>query len=86
MIVLVADARAQWTELDRRISTFDAEFVRWVKENVKRASLSSSTIGGLSKKIRVTSRRVGGPFCRQRYSFTESTMNCPAGPSGFAVQ
>jgi transposase len=33
MIVLVADARAQWAELDRRISAFDAEFVRWVKEN-----------------------------------------------------
>ena len=33
MIVLVADARKQWAELDRRISAFDAEFVRWVKEN-----------------------------------------------------
>jgi transposase len=33
MILLVADARAQWTELDRRIAAFDAEFVRWVKEN-----------------------------------------------------
>ena len=33
MIVLVADARAQWAELDRRISAFDAEFIRWVKEN-----------------------------------------------------
>ena len=33
MILLVADARAQWAELDRRISAFDAEFVRWVKEN-----------------------------------------------------
>ena len=33
MIVLVADARAQWAEIDRRISAFDAEFVRWVKEN-----------------------------------------------------
>ena len=33
MIMLVADARTQWGELDRRISTFDAEFVRWVKEN-----------------------------------------------------
>ena len=33
MIVLVADARAQWTELDRRIAAFDAEFARWVKEN-----------------------------------------------------
>jgi hypothetical protein len=51
----------------------------------KRASLPSLTIGSLSKKW-VTSRREGGPFCRQRYSFVESTMNCPAGPSGFAVQ
>ena len=33
MILLVADAREQWAELDRRISAFDAEFVRWVKEN-----------------------------------------------------
>jgi transposase len=33
MIVLVADGRAHWAELDRRISAFDAEFVRWVVEN-----------------------------------------------------
>ena len=33
MVLLVADARAQWAELDRRIAAFDAEFVRWVKEN-----------------------------------------------------
>ena len=33
MIVLVADARTQWAELDRRIAAFDGEFVRWVKEN-----------------------------------------------------
>jgi transposase len=33
MILLVADARAQWAELDHRIAVFDAEFVRWVKEN-----------------------------------------------------
>ena len=33
MILLVADARAQWTELDRRIAAFDAEFIRWAKEN-----------------------------------------------------
>src|SRR6204780_5111962 len=31
--LLVADARAQWAELDRRISAFDTEFVHWVKEN-----------------------------------------------------
>jgi len=33
MTLLVADARAQWAELDRRITAFDAEFVRWVKDN-----------------------------------------------------
>jgi len=33
MLTLVADARAQWLELDRRIAAFDAEFVAFVKEN-----------------------------------------------------
>jgi len=41
MIVLVADARAQWAELDRRISAFDAEFVRWVKENQEARRLTT---------------------------------------------
>jgi len=33
MILLVTDARRQWAELDRRIEAFDAEFVRWAREN-----------------------------------------------------
>ena len=33
MVLLVADARAQWAELDRQIEAFDAEFVRWAREN-----------------------------------------------------
>jgi transposase len=33
MIMLVSDARAQWAELDRRITAFDVEFVSWTKEN-----------------------------------------------------
>ena len=33
MVQLVEDARAQWVELDRRITAFDAEFVCWAKEN-----------------------------------------------------
>ena len=41
MIVLVADARAQWAELDRRISAFDAEFVGWVKENEEARRLTT---------------------------------------------
>ena len=41
MIVLVGDARAQWAELDRRISAFDAEFVRWVKDNEEARRLTT---------------------------------------------
>jgi transposase len=33
MVLLVADARAQWAELDRRIAAFDAEFIRSVRDN-----------------------------------------------------
>jgi transposase len=33
MRMLVADIRAQWQDLDRRIGEFDAEFVRWAKAN-----------------------------------------------------
>ena len=45
MIVLVADARAQWAELDRRIGAFDAEFVGWAKENEEARRLT--TIPGI---------------------------------------
>jgi transposase len=33
MVILAADVRAQWAELDRRITAFDGEFVRWAREN-----------------------------------------------------
>ena len=33
IVLLVRDTRAQWAELDRRIAAFDAEFIRWTKEN-----------------------------------------------------
>ena len=33
VVALIADTRAQWEELDRRIAAFDAEFIGWVKEN-----------------------------------------------------
>jgi transposase len=33
MVILVADVRAQWAELDRRITAFDGAFVRWAREN-----------------------------------------------------
>jgi transposase len=39
--LLVADARAQWAELDRRIAAFDAEFVRWAKENEEARRLTT---------------------------------------------
>jgi transposase len=45
VLMLVTDARAQWAELDRRISAFDAEFVGWVKENEEARRLT--TIPGI---------------------------------------
>src|SRR6516164_1976834 len=45
MTLLVADARAQWAELDRRIAAFDAEFVRWVRDNQEARRLT--TIPGI---------------------------------------
>ena len=33
MRTLLADMIAQWHELDRQISAFDAEFVSWAREN-----------------------------------------------------
>jgi transposase len=41
MITLVADARTQWAELDRRIAAFDTEFIRWTKENEDARRLAS---------------------------------------------
>ena len=41
MRMLVADIRAQWQELDRRIGEFDAKFVRWAKENCSAAGNDS---------------------------------------------
>src|ERR1700751_1162916 len=41
MILLVADSRAQWAELDRRIAAFDAEFVQWAKENEEARRLTT---------------------------------------------
>jgi transposase len=41
MILLAADARAQWAELDRRIAAFDAEFVQWAKHNEEARRLTT---------------------------------------------
>jgi transposase len=41
MVRLVADARAQWGELDRRITAFDDELVRWVKESEEARRLTT---------------------------------------------
>lgn len=49
MITLVVDARLQWVELDRRITAFDAEFVRWTKENEDARRLT--TIPGIGPTI-----------------------------------
>jgi transposase len=49
IILLIADARAQWAELDRRIAAFDADFVRWAKENEEARRLT--TIPGVGPTI-----------------------------------
>ncbi len=49
MVLLIADAPAQWAELGRRIAAFDAEFVRWVKENEEARRLI--TIPGIGATI-----------------------------------
>src|SRR3984957_15911542 len=49
IIMLVTDARIQWAELDRRITAFDAEFVRWTKENEDARRLA--TIPGVGATI-----------------------------------
>jgi transposase len=41
MVLLVEDTRAQWVELDRRIAAFDAEFIRWAKENEEARRLTT---------------------------------------------
>ncbi len=56
VILLVADARAQWAELDRRIAAFDAEFVRWAKENEEAGRLT--TIPGVGAIV------ASGPLAR----------------------
>ena len=47
--MLITDARTQWAELDRRIAGFDAEFVRWTKENEDARRLA--TIPGVGATI-----------------------------------
>ena len=43
MIVLVADVRAQWAELDGKIAVFDAEFICWTKENEDAGRLTTNS-------------------------------------------
>ena len=67
MIVLVADARKQWAELDRRISAFDAEFVRWVKENAEAHRLITiPAIGAIVASALVAAVRQAESFDRGR--------------------
>ena len=57
---LIADMRAQWRELDRRIAVFDAEFVSWARENEDARRLAS--IPGVGVMIATAlSLRSAGP-------------------------
>jgi transposase len=49
MHLLIADGRAQWQELDRRIAVFDAEFAAFTKENEDAKRLT--TIPGVGVMI-----------------------------------
>ena len=49
MRALIADMRAQWTELDRRIRAFDVEFVAFVRQNEEAQRLA--TIPGVGPLI-----------------------------------
>ena len=49
MLTLIADARAQWLELDRRIAAFDAEFAAFIRENEDAKRLA--TIPGVGVTI-----------------------------------
>ena len=67
MIRLVADTRAQWAELDRRIMVFDAEFVRWAKENEDTRRLTTIPgVGALVASALVAAVRRAGSFDRGR--------------------
>ena len=66
MIVLVADARAQWAELDRRISAFNTEFVRWVKENEEARRPPDNPRRRPDRRIRPCRRHRSGGKLRPR--------------------
>jgi transposase len=59
MVILVADVRAQWAELDRRIAAFDGEFVRWARENEDARRLVTIRGSARSSPLR-SSRRLDG--------------------------
>ena len=77
--MLVADARAQWAELDRRISAFDAEFVRWVKENEEARRLT--TIPGVGAIVRIRPRRRRRSGGKLRARTRSRRMARPGSPS-----
>ena len=60
MILLVADARTQWAELDRRIAAFDAQFVRWAKENEEARRLTDDPRHRRDRGVCSCSRRRSG--------------------------
>ena len=57
MIVFVADARAQWAELDRRITAFDAEFVRWAEGEQRGSAADDNPRRRPDRRIRSCRRR-----------------------------
>ena len=79
MRMLVADIRAQWQDLDRRIEEFDAEFVRWAKENEDARRLV--TIPGVGVTISTALIAAVG----QGRDFRTWSQSCGAGLGSAAV-
>lgn len=67
MVLLIADARVQWAELDRRIAAFDAEFAAWVKEHEEaRLLVTIPGIGAIVASALVAAVGRGESFERGR--------------------
>src|ERR1700720_2551592 len=87
MIMLVTDARIQWSELDRRITAFDAEFVRWTKENEDARRLATipggaplwGGAGHADRPVGQSATEPGPPQCRRGGVRQQADPDCLGG-------
>ena len=89
MVLLVADARAQWAELDRRIAAFDAAFIRCVKGSRRGATIDRDQLGlARSSHPRACRRRrrasIGAGIVRRGSASSRANSRPAANRSGSA--